>query len=274
MQPGQQGFSVYTKSVKNVKAGDTVDLAFSYKAPATAPTGTTTGAPASTTQNSVIPILLIVAAIVAGGVLIMSVRKKLAAKSAQADQRPAKASSARSSGAKPSSASARPAAAQRKAGGSSTPAKAADTSAEPATGLTGTAKRNLVTAVIVGVLVVAGIVLGIQGTKPKSTGDTVTKTFSQGEPCATATVALALPPNAETQATADQLFEALQPVAGGLNTATFNRATSSIDVGYCESKTTEDAVRAALAPTGMVAPGGGAPAGGAPTGGTPATTTP
>ena len=101
----------------------------------------------------------------------------------------------------------------------------------------------------------AAIVVGAQTTKPKATGDTISQTFSSGEACATATIPLAVSADADPSKTAETLFAAIKPIPG-LTTATYNRKTASIDIGYCESSSSEAALRQALAPTGMVASGG------------------
>jgi hypothetical protein len=118
--------------------------------------------------------------------------------------------------------------------------------------MNGRAKRNLATAVVVGLLIVVVVVVGRESTKPKVVDDSISRTFTQGEPCATADIALAVPAAADPSKTAEALFAVLEPMKG-LNTATYNLKTSCIDVGYCESQTTETAVRTALQPTGLLA---------------------
>jgi hypothetical protein len=118
----------------------------------------------------------------------------------------------------------------------------------------------MITALLIGILVVAGLFLGSQATKPKLAGDTISKTFSQGAPCASATIEVVQKDGADPAATADTLFKALEGL-DGMNTGTYNAKTSSIEVGWCESKTTEEAVRGVLEPTGLVADSGAPPAG-------------
>jgi hypothetical protein len=117
-----------------------------------------------------------------------------------------------------------------------------------------TARRAAVVAVIV---LMSGVAMwaGLDTAKPRSAGDAISKTFSSGQPCATVTIALSVPAGADPAATADTLFAALEPVAG-MNTASYNAGTSSVEVGFCESKASEGAIRQALAPTGMVGPTG------------------
>jgi hypothetical protein len=118
--------------------------------------------------------------------------------------------------------------------------------------MSGRAKRNLVTAIVIAVLIVFVLILGSQSTGPKVTGDTISRTFSNAEPCATADIALAVPASADPAKTAETLFSALEPVKS-LTTATYNIKTACIDVGFCESQTNEEALRSVLGPTGLLA---------------------
>ena len=113
-------------------------------------------------------------------------------------------------------------------------------------------KKTVLTVVLVGVMAAFVFVVAAQATKPKLAGDTITKTFSQGEPCITTSVALALPAQGDPFELSEQLFAALQPVPG-MNSATLNVKTSTIDVGFCESSANEAMIREALVPTGLVA---------------------
>jgi hypothetical protein len=124
-----------------------------------------------------------------------------------------------------------------------------ETTSDP--GSTVAARRNIATAVIIGSIIVAAFVISNQTTKPQIEGDTISQAFSQAAPCATASIALAVPSGADPATTAETLFAALGAV-GGVDKATYNFKTSTLEVGFCESKTTEEGVRRGLAPTGLV----------------------
>jgi hypothetical protein len=113
-------------------------------------------------------------------------------------------------------------------------------------------KKTILTVAVVGVLVAFVFVAAAQGTKPKIQGETITKTFSQTAPCANVTIALTLPTGSDPAEVSESLFAALQPIPG-MTTATLNAQASSIDVGFCESSASEDTIRQALLPTGLVA---------------------
>ena len=118
-------------------------------------------------------------------------------------------------------------------------------------GMSASAKRGIVTALVIGLLVVLAFVVADQSSKSKVTGDTITKTFSSAEPCENAQIALAVDDGADPANTAETLFAAIQSVPS-LTTATYNHKTKSIQIGYCESQTSEAALKQALAPTGLV----------------------
>jgi hypothetical protein len=120
-------------------------------------------------------------------------------------------------------------------------------------------KKAILTVVIVAPIFVLAVIVGAQAAKPKFDGDTITKTFSQGEPCATATIPLNLSGGADPLDVSESLFAAIKPVKG-LNSATLNLKTSSIEVGFCESSANEGVIRTALLPTGLVAEGPADPA--------------
>ncbi len=120
-------------------------------------------------------------------------------------------------------------------------------------------KKAILTLGIIVPIFVLAVVIGAQAGKPTFEGETITKTFSQGEPCATATIPLDLTGAADPRDVSENLFAALQPVKG-MNSATLNVKTSSIEVGFCESSANESVIREALLPTGFVAAAAAAPA--------------
>ncbi len=244
LQPGASGYSFYTKSVKDVKPGDQLDMAFSYQVAATPASNG-----AATSSGSTAQIVIILIAVAAAAFFVMAVRRKMAPSSGNAvAPAEASASGVKSKTAASAKTSGRTAHSKNTATGAPVEGEAAS---GPSTGLTGAAKRNIVTATIVGSIIVVALVVGNQTTKPQIEGDTISQTFSQGQPCSTATIALAVPAGEDPAKTAETLFTALRN-ADGMNTATYNFKTSTLEAGFCESKATEESVRQALAPTGLV----------------------
>jgi hypothetical protein len=248
LQPGDAGYSFYTKTFTNVKAGDKLDLTAAYSIPAVGAAPKT--ATAASGSNSIVPIVLVIVVVGAFAGLAVGVRRKMVGASADDESavRAAKASATKSVR------SARADSSDAIAGANSRPGSSAGR-----TPMTGKAKRNLVTGVIVGVLIIAAVVMGLQNTRPQMSGDTISQTFGGGEPCATANISIAAPDRGDPRKTAETLFAAIKPITG-LTTATYNVKTKSIEIGYCESKSSEVALRQALAPTGMVSENGAATA--------------
>ena len=242
VQPAGSGYSFYSKTFANVKKGASLSLPVSYAVPVAA-------APAAAPSPNSGPIAAVVLVLVGVGGAVavgLGLQRKLARKSG-APEAVAK-TAARSSSRKPAPSGS--VAAGKRA--TAAVADSAEVGAPAASGSSGATKRFVVTALIVAGLVTAGVVLGTRSTKPQVTGDTIKKTFSQAAPCASSTVALALPASADPASTAEKLFSAVEGLPG-LISAEFDAKSSSIVVGYCESQSNEAAVREKLSPTGLIA---------------------
>ncbi|MDP2182988.1 MAG: hypothetical protein Q8K99_10530 [Actinomycetota bacterium] len=237
LAPGDETYNYYTKTVRGVKAGDALGLTVGYTVPA-APAGS--AAPATTGTNPALPIILVLGGIAVAVLLLVMTRRKTPASSPDAEA--------------PAVALGEYAEVVERAG--LPPELPADEEAPtPEHSRTGATARTKATAAIIGVIVILAVVIATQTTKPQQVGDTISQTFTPGEPCTVATIPLVVADGADPQATADALFAALKPMVG-LNTATYNIKTSSIEVGFCDSETSEAVVRQALAATGLVAEGG------------------
>ncbi len=114
-----------------------------------------------------------------------------------------------------------------------------------------TGKRNAATAAIVVVVVIAAAIVAGQTTRPKVTEDAIVRTFSTGDPCVTAVIPLAVDSSADAQKTADAVFSALTPIRS-LTTGTYDIKSATLEIGFCESETSEAAIREALAATGLL----------------------
>jgi len=244
MQPGEPGYSMYAKTLNGVKAGDQLSLAFTYQAAAPA-----SGAPSTSGgSGSLAQVLVVLVAAAAGVGGVVAIRRKMMS-AAEDDPRQTPARAKGAPAAKNDNLRGKE---KADASGSRIPSPDAQRSSDqPERRSAGSANRNLVTLGVVGAIVVAALAIGNQTTKPQVFGDSVTQTFSQGQPCSTATIALSVPADSDLASIAETLFSALKPLEG-MNSATVNLKTSSIEVGFCESKADEGVVRQALAPTGLV----------------------
>ncbi|MDA3935698.1 MAG: hypothetical protein PF636_02355 [Actinomycetota bacterium] len=232
MEIGPSGYGDYSKTFTEVKAGDSLDLAFSF----TLPTVPSSQASASTGSDSgwlAQAVLVLLGSFIAIA-LIVGVRRKMATGS------PDDATDAPLAAGAPDSEDAR--------------ASLAGVTPEPARGSVARVKRRVFTAAIFGAIVLAVFLVGRQATRPQIVDTSISQTFSQGEPCSTATIPLSVPDADDPTATSEMLFGALETVSG-MNTATYDFQASNLYVGFCESETSEALIREALATTGLVAVG-------------------
>ena len=113
-------------------------------------------------------------------------------------------------------------------------------------------KRSFATMLVIGAIVLVTFIAGQQAVKPQVAGESISQTFIQGEPCETVAIALSAPVGSDAAKTADLLFKVLKQT-GSVNAATYNPAASTLEVGFCEEQTSENDIRQALAPTGLLA---------------------
>lgn len=237
LSPGEEGYSYYTKTISNVKPGDALDLTFNYSAPAATGTGGTQTTAKSSSGTIILIVMLIGIATIAT-IFAIALRRQLPGNASTVEVAPAPTRArAKSTHAK--------AGVHAKAPPVQTPVKSSS------------GKRNALTVGIIGILLGAAIIVGTQMSKPTIAGGTVTQTFSQGKPCSNVSIPVNLA-GADPLAAAETLFDALRTL-DGMNSATLNIKTSTLQVGYCESSSNDDLVRQGLLPTGLVADGAPAP---------------
>jgi hypothetical protein len=226
--PGGAG-GYYAKIVKSPKAGEALRLSFAYSVPAppSAPGGAASG-----TDGTVATVVILLIFVVGATIAAVAIRRKMAP--SRAGEGAARTAQAGRKGPRDSAEGASEGSAR--SGGSS---------------MSGSAKRKLIIGGVVAVMAAVALIVGTQAAKPQMVGDTISQTFSQGDPCQTITIPLTIPQGADPAKTAETVFSALKRVQG-LNNATYNRKTASLQVGFCESKSSEQVIRQALAPTGFV----------------------
>lgn len=271
------GTAYYQREVKNVKAGDTLAMTFSYAGGtpggATTP-GATTATPSPAAQSSgsnlVVPLVIIAALLAIGFALVVNVRSKMqrreAAKSSPrkgGGNKPKGGGGSRPSGGGGKSAAARKPAPKTQAvapedadegdegafdAGDDSAEAVADEPAPPARNMT----KLVATLAVVGAIV-AGVAFGAAtAAKPQesATGQ-LSKTFSSAAPCATAKLDIAVDA-ATAKAKSDEVFKILGTLPS-ITTVTMYLDRPRIEVGYCESKLNDQKIQEALAPTGIFA---------------------
>ncbi|TDB37780.1 MAG: hypothetical protein D9V44_06925 [Actinobacteria bacterium] len=117
-------------------------------------------------------------------------------------------------------------------------------------------KRNAVSIAIVAVFIIGAVIVVGQTTKPTVNEGLITRKFTAAEPCVTALIPIAVDPSTDPRKAAETIFSALAPVRG-LTSGTYNIDARSLEIGFCESETSEAAIREAIAPTGLLGQDGG-----------------
>lgn len=241
LAPGPTGYSYYFVERENAKAGEPIEMAFAYEVAAVG--SGATGA-ASSTTNQVMPILLGLAALGFAVFALNAVRKKMAARGEFTDAEPRAAQAAEQTVAFSDEDDVE----------AVTVTAADDASADEgpvAPQRSGPSKAVLVTGAIVAVVVVAGVFSANLGQSTRTFDDVMVKEFGQGDACTQTEIPLALPDGNGKQQAADQVFAALQ--SSQVIRASLDTKTDVLKVEFCDSTTTEEAIRGALAPLGVIA---------------------
>jgi len=245
LQPGDAGYSYYTKTVKAPKAGDVIDLTFTYALPAAgAPVGG--GASTGPSSGSAPTIIVFSLAVAAFGFFIYRVRLKMRAKARI--HTGAQAKSSRTAAAK----------------SSKQPHRKGRTHAEQAAPQPVRRVKPLVpTLAIVGIVLVGFLIVGNQGISAKVVDGKITKSFGAASPCTSASIPVMAKQGVDLASQGEKLVDAFTGHEG-VGDVTLDIARSTVDITFCKSSQTEDAIRQILAGTDLVDLGA-APVASAPT---------
>lgn len=227
LEAGDAGFSYYTKTVKSVKPGAEVELAFTYSLAAV--TAAATDATGSGSTDATVLVIVVAAFLAVVVIASIAIRGRMRGNLREVTEVEAPEDDGDSAFA-----------AEREDGSDIVRARQRLR-----------ATRNLVTATVIGGLLVFVIVVCVVSIRPQVSGGVISQTFSTGQPCADAEIGLTVPAGADPAKTAETLFAALRQIAG-MSNAAYDAPTSTLKVGFCESETTEADIRAVLQPTGLV----------------------
>lgn len=234
IQPADSGYSYYTKTFKDVKAGDQLDLTFAYTLPAA--TAALKSASSAKSSSDTIAIIVVLGVFIGGfGLVLYNVSRKMGAKAvteekaARSDVKlPAQGRTSQSRSRKPS---------------------VQQTVVE--TPATKRIKPTYVILAVIGALVVGVLIAGSKGTTAKVVDGKITKSFGGASPCTSALVPVMANQGVDLAAQGDKLVDAFTGLEG-VGDVTLDLASSTVEVKFCESQQTEDSVRQALAGTGLV----------------------
>lgn len=237
LAPGDTGYSYYTKTVGPLKAGDVVDLAFSYALPAA---GAAPGSASGSSNGLAIGVMLFV---VLGGIvlLVMGVQKKSAAKAALREAEEA-----------PSSSQHLTAELDEGAFGDevleseSIPADSADTPAR--------SRRIhplLPVIALVGVFVLAFSIAGAKSTSTKVVDGRISRDFGSTSPCQSTSIPFSPVPGVDLAAEGGKILEGFEGMEG-VGVVTIDLNQSKVDLAWCESSQTEESMRQVINSSGLI----------------------
>ena len=238
LQPGGTGSSFYTKSVKDVKAGQVLDLAFSYT-PVAAGGASAAGATDSSSGN--IALVAIIAAFIGGfGFLFYNVRRKLASQTVDDDETPVVAPRKTSPSAKkPASSARRTEHVEPEEVAPARPKKV---------------KPAVFILAVVGLLIGVVVMAGAKGTSANVVNGKITKSFGAASPCTSASIPVTANPGVDLASQGEKLVDSFVGQTG-VGDVTLDLASSTLDITFCESSQTEDSIRQTLTGTGLVSVG-------------------
>jgi len=239
VEPGPTGFSYYSKTTTDVKAGEQLTLDFAYTAPlGTAGTAKAGTAAADSTSGIVLAVgVLLVAAVSA---LVITVRRQ----GARATRSAAGTSAGDSPAAEGATGSAK----------SSSLVKPLNTVSPHSAGASRPRKNMLpaiVVLAVVGAIVAGALAAGTGGTSAKVVGGKLTKTFGTAAPCTAASVSLVANEGVDLAKKGEALLEVFTGQEG-ITDATLDIERSVLEIGYCESQQTPESISGLLAGSGLV----------------------
>lgn len=235
MQPGDESSSYYAKTLTNVKAGESVDLTFSYTLPAPGSTSATSGGSTST----ITVIIMVGMAAMVVGLLFVAMRRKPATVEA-----PAQTESSHTPQPKQQS---RPA--KNEAAVEEVPV--------PKAGL----NSKFLMLGAVGLLIVVMFTVLSDGSTVKD--GKISKFFGATSPCSSTSIALMPNQGVDLTRRGKDIVDAFSG-HDGVGDVTLTIATSTLDVTFCSSSQTQDSIRQIVEATGLVTLGA-APVASAPT---------
>lgn len=252
IQPSGTGFSMYTKTVKNPKAGEVIDLSFTYSSPA-AGAAAAGGSASSPGSNPAIFVVILGLVLGGFGLLIYKVRAKI-----QPDEVPAVKAPRAQASATPAAKSSTPktTAPKSSAASSSRKRKAEPVAPEPEPQPKKIKPAYLI-VVVVGLLVVAGVIAGGQGVSAKVAGGTIKKSFGAASPCTSASIPLMANQGVDLGAQGEKLLDSFIGQEG-IGDVVLDLDRSVVDITFCESLQTDESIRQILTGTGLVSTGAAA----------------
>lgn len=240
IQPAGTGYNMYTKTVKNPKAGQVLDLTFTYSSPAAGAAATIPGAATPNSGSGTTALIVILAVAIAGfGLLIFKVKNKI---------EPQPIMPAKKKPAATQSAAAAPKASK------STSRRTKNVEPEVVAPQPKRIKPAYVVMAVVGVLVAGGVIAGADGVSAKVVGGTIKKSFGAASPCTSASIPVMANQGVDLSSQGEALVDSFIGQEG-VGDVVLDIDRSVVDITFCESSQSEDSIRKTLTGTGLVSTG-------------------
>lgn len=226
---GDVGSVYYSKTLRDVKAGESVGLSFSYAPPV--PGATAKGSAGS---DSAVLVTIVLASLAIFGVLAFFAKRMIGRETAAVEP-------PRTTGTRPAAATA------------ATAEAAAEPSEAPSAGRR---KKTLVWALLgAGVLLIAGVfVVGNESASVAIADGRMTRDYGTISPCQSATIPVMPNDGVDLSARGEDILGSFEGMEG-IGAVTLDVTRSTIDVAWCESSQSEETVRQALTAGGLVTVG-------------------
>jgi hypothetical protein len=234
-EPGPTGYSYYSKTINNVKAGDELDLTFAYAPPA-AGTAPARVAPSGSTVGTV----ALVTGILAAALGVLLIKLKRSGSSPEVPPAATRTVPMRSGSTKTSSSK------QSK----NKKLSPVEEVAPPARKI----KPTIPVLAVVGVFVAGALIAGNAGTSAKVVNGTIKKSFGATSPCTSASIPVMANEGVDLGSQGEKLVDAFVGQQG-VGDVTLDIARSTVDITFCESSQSEAAVGQILSGTGLVTVG-------------------
>lgn len=234
-EPGPTGYSYYSKVISDVKAGDELDLTFSYTPPVAGAVPTKAAASGSTVGTLALVVGVLAAAF---GALVVKMKSRASnpAVSITASKTvPVRPESTRTS------ASRRP---------NNKKSQQVEVIEPPAKKL----KPTIPILAVIGVFVAGALIAGNAGTSAKVVNGTIKKSFGAASPCTSASIPIMANQGVDLASQGEKLVDAFTGQEG-VGDVTLDIARSTVDITFCASSQSEASVGQILSGTGLVSVG-------------------
>jgi hypothetical protein len=235
LSPPQGGGVFYYRDYENVKANEPVTFSFTFEQ-GSAPTAS------QPKPNSVVPFVLALVGLVLVIVTFVAVRRKMQLR-APGDESEEIAQQELETD--------NPEAAVAGSLGESEAPTGTESLISDGPPDGGRRKALVVAGALIAIFVIAMVGSANVGRSARSYGDEVVREYAQGDACTSAQIQLSLPAGDEMGPAIDRVFSALE--GGTVIKAALTTKSQLLKVDFCESATSEEAVRAALRPLGVLA---------------------